>query len=555
MVYLETRKVRGQTYWYLVEKQRQGRRLVKTLNLYLGTPAGLLERLQGKASLPSSDLRLRSYPFGRAAALLSVANELELQQVVDHYGGKRKEPGFTIGQYLLLSILARAYEPWSKAATGRWFYRDSFLRFLWKAPHKVNSANILANLRHLADTTVQNRIEFALAQKLVAKGLRPSRLFWDVTNHSTYLEEGEDLPRPGHAKDRRYDLDLVSTGLVVTEDHVPLFHETLPGNCDEYEVFEQAVESLTVRLTRLELDPGEMVLVMDKGANSGENLAKATDLMHVVGSAPSHLVPDLMELSLEEYSPIHVTISGHRLLGYLTRRELYDQTWNVAVVYNNATARRKEEAYRKYEARFVTGIQKIKEGYERARGRPLGYGRAQALAAALVFPAYQSVFRYTISETPRHLAWSVDPQARDRMHRRFGKRVFFTDLDLDAEAMARTYDERWKIEEDFRWVKGEEMMPFSPLFVRKDESIRAHAFLVVLGLMLWRLAFRKLRQAGVKAKDGEIYDALDELKVALVGQSHGGKLRGGRWVLEERSPLAERLYNLLEMENWMPRSG
>jgi transposase len=555
VVYLETRKVRGRTYWYLVEKQRQGKRLVKTINLYLGTPASLLERLQGKATLPTGDLHLRSYPFGRAAALLSVARDLDLQRLVDHYGGKRKEPGFTIGQYLLLSILARAYEPWSKAATGRWFYRDSFLRFLWKAPHKVNSANILSNLRHLADGAVQNRIEFAVAQKLVARGMRPSRLFWDVTNHSTYLEEGEDLPQPGHAKDRRYDLNLVSTGLVVTEDHVPLFHETLPGNCDEYEVFEQAVEALTVRLTRLELDPAEMVMVMDKGANSDENLAKAADLMHVVGSAPSHLVPDLMDLSLEEYTPIHATMRGHRLLGYLTRRDLYGQSWNVAVIYNNATAARKEEAYRKYEARFVTGIQKIKEGYERARGRPLSYARAQALAAALVFPAYQSAFRYTISETPRRLSWEVNPEARDRMHRRFGKRVFFTDLDMDAETMVRTYDERWKVEEDFRWMKGEEMMPFSPLFVRKDDSIVTHAFLVVLGLMLWRMAFQKIRQAGVKAKDGEIFEALDELKIALVGETQGGRLKAGRWVLEDHSPLAERLYRALELEKLVPGSS
>ena len=107
-----------------------------------------------------------------------------------------------------------------------------------------------------------------------------------------------------------------------------------------------------------------------------------------------------MELSLEGYSSIHVTMSGHRLLGYLISRELYDQIWNMAVVYNNATAQRKEEAHRRCEARFVTGIQKIKESYERTRGRPLSYGRAQTLAAALAFPPYQSVFRYTIAETP-----------------------------------------------------------------------------------------------------------------------------------------------------------
>jgi transposase len=117
--------------------------------------------------------------------------------------------------------------------------------------------------------------------------------------------------------------------------------------------------------------------------------------------------------------------------------------------------------------------------------------------------------------------------------------VFFTELDLDAEAMVRKYDERWRIEKDFRWVKEVEVMMFFPLFVRKDASTLAHAFLVVLGLMLCGRTFRKLRQAGVKAKNGEIHDALDELKVALVRQRQGGKLRGGHGVLEERGPLAE----------------
>ena len=554
MVYLESRQIRGQTYWYLVEKQRDGPRLVKTLNYYLGTPASLLERLRSKEPLPSGHLRLRSFPFGRAALLLRVAQDLDLLTLVDRNARKRPYPGLSVGQYLLLTLLARAYEPWSKAATGRWFDRESFLRFLWKTPHRVHGGSILANLRRLAEPGVQKRVERAVAQRLVAQGHRPSRLFWDVTNHSTYIEEGETLPTPGHAKDLRYDLNLVSTGLVVTEDHVPLFHETLPGNCDEHEVFAKAVEALTVRLVGLELDPGEMILVMDKGANSEENFAKATELMHVVGSVPSHLVPELMDHPVEEFTPLHETGRGTPLVGYLGRRELYGREWNVAVTYNAATARRKEATYRRYEARFRERMAKLQAGYLRTKGRATTYSGAAAEAAAQVFPPYRSVFRYAISEEPRQFTWEVDEPARARLFRRFGKRVFFTDLDWDAAAMARTYEERYKVEQDFAWIKGEEMMPFAPLFVRKDASIRAHAFLIVMGLMLWRLAFQRIRQAGIGASEGEILEALDELKVALVAEGKGGKLRAGRWVLEEHGPLAERLFRTMKLEEFVPTS-
>ena len=38
--------------------------------------------------------------------------------------------------------------------------------------------------------------------------------------------------------------------------------------------------------------------------------------------------------------------------------------------------------------------------------------------------------------------------------------------------------------------EGDEMMPFSPSYVRKDVSILAHAFMAVMGMMLGRLTWK-----------------------------------------------------------------
>ena len=552
MAHIEAKHIRGHTYYYLILKARVRGVSKKVRSIYLGTAEGIWKRLQGGIPAPDGRVRVKSYPFGVIASLLTTARDLGFVETVDHYAHKRTTPGFSVGQYLLLSILARSLEPWSKAATGRWFYRKSFLKFVWDAPHELNSENILSNLRHLANLRVQREIEEALTRKLVERGLRPSLLLWDASNWSSYIEQGETLPHPGKAKDRRYDLNLVSMALAVTEGQIPLLHEMGPGNLDEIEVFAKTVEALAMRLMRLHLDTSEMILVTDKGPLPEDNLAKVREWMHVLAALPANMASDLMDLDLDRFSPLHATGRGHELLGYLTRRELYGEEWNVAVTYNAATAQRRAEAYARYERKFLERMPKLKEGYERTKGRQLSYPRAAEWAARMVPTDYVGIFRYELTPNPKRVSYGVDEEKKATLLRRAGRRMYFTDLDLDAEGMARAYEERTKIEEDFKWMKGDEMMPLSPQFVRKDESILAHSFLVVMGLLLWRLTWKRIREAGIPDGESEVLEALDELDLVLMSHAQRGELKGGEWKVSDHGPLAERLFRQLGLEKEVP---
>ena len=552
MGHLEAKTFGNSTYYYYVEKRWVDGRSRRARTVYLGPAEKIFSTMKGTPGVEGESVRVRAYPFGVISSLLTTAKDLGFVETVDHYAHKRTTPGFSVGQYLLLSILARSLEPWSKAATGRWFYRKSFLKFVWDAPHELNSENILSNLRHLASLRIQREIEEALTRKLVVRGLRPSLLLWDASNWSSYIEQGETLPHPGRAKNRRYDLNLVSMALAVTEDHVPLLHEMGPGNLDESEVFPKTVKALAMRLMRLHLDTSEMILVTDKGPLSEDNLAKVREWMHVVAALPANMASDLMDLDLDRFSPLHATGRGHELLGYLAQRELYGQEWNVAVTYNAATARRKAETYARYEKKFLEGMAKLKEGYERTKGRQLSYPRAAEWAANLVSSDYVGVFRYELMPNPKGVSYGVNEERKATLLRRAGRRMFFTDLDLDAEGMARTYEERTKIEEDFKWMKGDEVMPLSPLFVRKDESILAHSFLVVMGMLLWRLTWKRIREAGIHAPEGEVLEALDELDLVLMGRQKRGELKGGEWKLSEHGALAGELLEKLKLGGEIP---
>lgn len=175
------------------------RRLPQSPHGILGLRGQDICRLEGTPLTEGVPVRVRDFPFGQIAALLSTARRIGFVETVDRHAFKPTTPGFSVGQYLLHCILARSLEPWSKAATGRWFYRKSFLKFAWEAPHEINSQNILSNLRELADLQVQRRIEESFTKGLVGRGLRPSFIFWDASNWSTYIERG----RPSLTPERR----------------------------------------------------------------------------------------------------------------------------------------------------------------------------------------------------------------------------------------------------------------------------------------------------------------------------------------------------------------
>jgi hypothetical protein len=72
------------------------------------------------------------------------------------------------------------------------------------------------------------------------------------------------------------------------------------------------------------------------------------------------------------------------------------------------------------------------------------------------------------------------------------------------------------------------------------------------GLLLWRLTFRAIRAAGIPAGEGEILEALDELKLGRVADQARGRLRSGRWVLEQHDALAERWRRALDLDTQIP---
>src|SRR4030042_1090836 len=102
-MHFKTKKIKGHTYLSIVKNRRINGKVERTLEMHVGTADKLYQILTSQANL-----KVVSFPFGKIAALLHADERLHFTEIVDEYTKRRKQPGLTVGQFLLLLIAGRS---------------------------------------------------------------------------------------------------------------------------------------------------------------------------------------------------------------------------------------------------------------------------------------------------------------------------------------------------------------------------------------------------------------------------------------------------------------
>jgi Transposase len=350
MVFLEKKVKKGRIYWYASERKLVDGKVKRTKQIYLGSAEKIIECVEKSKALPHA--RLKSFQYGKTAALLSISEELNFVEIVNKHTNKKKIKGLTVGEYLLLNIIGRCDKALSENAMQKWFKKSS-LSILWRFPHKLTCQNFLNHYKYL-DVETCKKIEDDLCKVLVEKGITPKILFLDESNWFTYIQKVEKLLRKGKSKQFRSDKNLVSVGLAVSEDNVPFMHETYEGNKHDAKIFLKLLDALTERLINLKITTKHIVLVFDKGNNSKINIENVLDKMHLVASAKHSQAKDLMEIPLEKYKYLYTNPKGHKIYGYRTKYEFFGEEFTTVVTYNDASHKNRRKATRKRNRRSLT---------------------------------------------------------------------------------------------------------------------------------------------------------------------------------------------------------
>ncbi|MCD4809991.1 MAG: IS1634 family transposase, partial [Methanosarcinales archaeon] len=261
MVFLEKKKLKGHTYWYASERSLVDGKIKRTWQEYLGTTETIIECIRKSKELPH--IKLKSFQYGKTAALLSISDELNFIDIVNKHTNKKQIEALTVGQYLLLNIIGRCDGALSENAMQKWFDKSS-MSILWKFPHKLTCQNFLNHYKYI-DHETSKKIEDDLCKVLIEKGITPKILFLDETNWFNYIKKVEELAQNGNNKQYRNHMKQICMGLAVSEDNIPFMHEVYKGNKHDAKIFPELIDALTDRLTNLKITTEEMILVFDKG--------------------------------------------------------------------------------------------------------------------------------------------------------------------------------------------------------------------------------------------------------------------------------------------------
>jgi transposase len=547
MVSLRKKKIKGHIYWYAVEMARVDGKPKQVWQKYLGTAKKIVELKERVAELPN--IKLKSFQYGKTAALLAISDELNFIDIVNKHTDKKKIEDLTVGEYLLLNIIGRCDGALSENSMQKWFDKSS-LSLLWKLPHKLTCQNFLNHYKYI-DHETSKKIEDDLCKVLIEKGITPRILFLDETNWFNYIKKGEELSQNGKNKQYRNHMKQVCMGLAVSEDNVPFMHEVYEGNRHDSKIFPELLDSLTERLTNLKITTEDLTLVFDMGNNSRINIEEVTSRMHVIASAKHNQAEELLNIPLEDYKYLYTNSKSNKIYGYRTKCEFFGKEFTTVVLYSAASHKKQMESYEERKAKILEKLEDLRRRLK-SRGTEWDTGSVEREVNDIIHKDFRSVFGYKVGEVPEGKkkpaleVWTPDAVEKKR-YAGFGKTVLFTDLHTwHSKKIAKTYNQKYLVEDDFKLLNDVLLVPVGPINHHKDFNIRAHIFLCVIGMIFYRYLAWKCKH--LRLSITRLIDELEGIRLALVQDKTGGNVE---MMVEEMGAKQARLFSLLDLGKFM----
>lgn len=552
---LKKKTIKGHIYWYAVEMARINGKPKQVWQMYLGTAEKIIEMMKGSEDKPYA--RFKSFQYGKIAAMLQISEELKFIEIVNKHTDKKLMAGLTVGEYLLLDIIGKSSSISSENGLEEWF-KNSALSILWKFPHKLSCQNFLNHMGYIDQATIKN-IEIDISRILIEKGIKPSILYLDESNWFTYGDNytnKSDLLKKGFNKKHRYDKNQVGVALVANEENIPFMHETYAGNIHDSTEFPELIDGIVNYLTDLKINTEDITLVFDKGNNSTDNIGKLISKMSFVASAKFDQAEDLLDIPLEDFKHIYTNSKDHEIYGSRTKYTFFGKEFTTIVTYNKATQTLQKESYLSSKAKILAKMTDLKRRLESERGKERDKSSVEREISDIIIKDFRSIIGYEVSDIPKgkkkpKIKFWTRIAKENKREKSFGKLIIFTDKsEWHSKKIIQTYNNKYLVEDDFKLLNDELLVPIGPIYHRKDFNIRVHVFLAIVGLLFYRYLAWKTKRFNLTLK--KLIDHLSQIRIALVLDKSSNK---SDVIVEEMTSVQASLFSFLNMGKYIDVSS
>jgi len=555
MAFLASRTSRGKKYWSIVESRRINGKPRTVILEYLGSADSLLKRLEG-----SAELNLKSYCHGDTAALVLMAQQLGVVEIINEYvpsgpnGSKPLRDGLSVGASILLAAIGRACAPTSKAGWYAWCQTTSLHYTLGRRLNKLDSQHFWDQMHALPAESIPLIEEQLLARVVERFNLKPDCLLFDTTNFFTFIASTNDrceLPRRGRNKQKRYDLRQVGLALLVNREHqFPLFHKTYQGNHADVSVFSAIFAEMTERMRLLFKQVADVTLVFDKGNNSKDNFAlldQDPQLYYVASLVPSYF-KELMDEANAQLQPVTLA-EDEEVQAYHTQAEIWGQRRECVALISEQLREGQIRGIEQSLHKKLTALSDLQAQLQNPKSRKK-WTRKQLheRVEQLIQGQYvNEILTYRLSRKRKqfHLEYEVDHQAYETLkEQRLGRRLLVTNRsDWSAAQIIRAYRAQVKVEYAFRNLKNPMHLAIRPQYHWTDQKLKVHFFMCVLGYLLTMAVYTQARQKmNYRRNVTHLLDELSSIRLCSMIKKKGRKIS---YELEQMSPATFRLAHVL----------
>lgn len=403
-------------------------------------------------------------------------------------------------------IFARILSPSSKLASYE--YCQSLLE-----PPKYTLQDVYRSLSVIADES--DFIQSELYKN--SNFLHPRNtkiLYYDCTNYYFEIEEENGSKRYGKSKENRPN-PIVTMGLFMDADGIPLAFDIFPGNQNE----QTTLKPLESRILQ-DFNCSEFIYCSDSGLGSASNrrFNSLGNRAYIITHSLKKMKKEDREIALDPTQ--FRKVGSNKFIDLRSLDESDEEVYNtiyykeVPVVTGSmdetliVTYSPKYKAYqRKIRTRQIERAKKIIAAPGRKRK-----GKNQNDPARLI----KKTSVTTDGEIAEKQFYELDEEQIQKEEMYDGFYAVITNLEGDVSEIIRINKQRWEIEENFRIMKTE--FEARPVYVRRDDRIKAHFMTCYISLLLYRLLEKKLGNAYTA---DQILETLRSMQITLLNTASG----------------------------------
>lgn len=429
------------------------------------------------------------------AALSKVYHELEIDKFLIHKFKARNFSEFKINNIMKLLVFARALFPDSKKST---FENRSI--FFENADFSLEEVyNALTYIEPFKDQ-IQKYIYDHIQDQY-----KPNNecVFYDVTNYYFEIDDPDELRKKGVCKEHRPN-PIVQMGLFMDTLGLPMCYKLFEGNTNDCLTLKPMVQEL-----QKNYNVGKVIVVADKGLNTGNNIAynKAIGNGYVMSLSVRGANADLKNYVLNEDGYVYNKDKTYKKKFRLSPREIIitkkDKNGKIIKIKQNVDEKQvvfwSADYAKRAQAERQPAIDKAKD----LIGNVQKYNKKNCVGASkyvkhLVFDKNTG----EIIEAKSQLSLDEDKIAEEEKLDGYYM-IVSSEFDKTDDEIIDIYRGLWRIEETFKVTKSE--LDARPVYVSRKEHIEAHFLTCFIALVLARVLQHKLEK---KYSVGKILESL-----------------------------------------------